>query len=140
MHIGKTFVTVRCIIQNVQDKVLLLRRSKNEVGNVGLWELPGGHIDFGEHPNTSVVREAFEESGIKIRTPSILNISSRLNRRNEHSICMTYLAHVQLPQVILSDEHDEYLWISPLKASKVAMTIRTSIILKDYIRDLLSSD
>lgn len=140
MRIGKTFVTVRCIIQNVRDQVLLLKRSKNEVGNVGLWELPGGHIDFGEHPNNSVVREAFEETGVKIRTPSILNISSRLNKRNEHSICLTYLSHVQLPSVVLSDEHDEYIWISPLKTTQLAMTIRTSVIIKDYVRDLLSND
>ncbi len=140
MHIGKTFVTVRCIIQNVHDQVLLLKRSKNEVGNIGMWELPGGHIDFGEHPNASVVREAFEETGIKIRMPSILNISSRLNKRNEHSICMTYLVHVQTPPVTLSDEHDEYLWISPLKSAQVAMTIRTAVIIKDYCRDLLSTE
>lgn len=140
MHIGKTFVTVRCIIQNVRDQVLLLKRSKNEVGNIGLWELPGGHIDFGEHPNSSVVREAFEETGVKIRTPSILNISSRLNKRNEHSICLTYLTHVQLPQVVLSEEHEEYIWISPLKATQLDMTIRTSVIIKDYVRDLLSND
>lgn len=140
MRIGKTYVTIRCIVQNVKDEVLLLRRSDQEVGNIGMWELPGGHIDFGEHPNTSVVRETFEETGISIKSPSIINISSRLNRRNEHSICMTYLAQVQMPPIILSEEHDAYLWVPVYKALSSPITARTRVILREYQRDLLASE
>src|SRR3954469_19599865 len=33
----------------------------------GCWLLPGGHVDDGEDPRTTVVREAQEELGINVR-------------------------------------------------------------------------
>ena len=32
-----------------------------------LWTLPGGGIDFGEHPDDAVVREVYEETGLALR-------------------------------------------------------------------------
>ena len=32
----------------------------------GCWTLPGGFVDYGEHPRTGAVREALEELGIDI--------------------------------------------------------------------------
>ena len=42
-------------------RVLLIQRAKPPVG---LWSLPGGHVDFGETALAAATRELFEETGV----------------------------------------------------------------------------
>ena len=60
-------------IHRVVSKVLIL----NSIGQVlmakvsrgfftGCWTLPGGFVDYGEHPREAAVREAMEELGVSI--------------------------------------------------------------------------
>lgn len=46
------------------DEVLLVRR--RAVHGAGTWSTPGGHLDFGESPETCARREALEEVGVTI--------------------------------------------------------------------------
>jgi 8-oxo-dGTP pyrophosphatase MutT (NUDIX family) len=34
---------------------------------VGIWLPPGGHVEHGELPDEAAVREAFEETGVRVR-------------------------------------------------------------------------
>jgi 8-oxo-dGTP pyrophosphatase MutT (NUDIX family) len=45
---------------NNEGKILLMRRSDNQ-----LWVMPGGQMEVGESPAEAVVRETFEETGIR---------------------------------------------------------------------------
>jgi ADP-ribose pyrophosphatase YjhB (NUDIX family) len=42
----------------------------------GTWTLPGGGIDFGEHPEAAVVREIEEETGLRGRVLELLLVDS----------------------------------------------------------------
>lgn len=46
------------------SKILLLKRTGSH--GEGTWSAPGGHIDFGESPEATAVRETKEEVGIEI--------------------------------------------------------------------------
>ena len=43
---------------------VLLSRLAPSVSTTEMWTLPGGGIDFGEHPDDAVVREVHEETGL----------------------------------------------------------------------------
>lgn len=45
-------------------EVLLLRRCGTH--GAGTWSTPGGHLDFGESPEDCAIREALEETGVKV--------------------------------------------------------------------------
>ncbi len=45
---------------NNEGKILLMRRSDNQ-----LWVMPGGQMEVGESPAEAVVRETYEETGIR---------------------------------------------------------------------------
>ncbi len=45
-----------------RDKILLIKRTKEPWA--GLWHFPGGHVDEGEIPQDSVIREIKEETGL----------------------------------------------------------------------------
>ncbi|PCI78260.1 NUDIX hydrolase [Candidatus Aerophobetes bacterium] len=48
------------ILDSAKEKILLVKRK-----DLPVWELPGGGIEEGETPEESVLREVFEETGLK---------------------------------------------------------------------------
>ena len=57
----------------VQDGRALLSR----VTGYGVWTLPGGGIDHGEHPDDAVRRETFEETGLDLAAFRLVDVDSR---------------------------------------------------------------
>ncbi len=49
----------------VRGDQILLSRISPEISEVEKWTLPGGGIDFGEHPEEAIVREVYEETGLR---------------------------------------------------------------------------
>ena len=47
------------------NKLLMVRKSKHERPNPLRWDVPGGRMDYGEEIDDSLVREIYEEVGIK---------------------------------------------------------------------------
>jgi ADP-ribose pyrophosphatase YjhB (NUDIX family) len=62
-------------------RILLCRLSADEV-EAGAWTLPGGGVEFGEHPDDAVLRELEEESGLVGRIDGLLGIFSRVYTRS----------------------------------------------------------
>jgi len=60
------FFAVKALIPD-GDLILIVRRSERARGHHGLWELPGGRLEFGETPEEAIVREVREEAGLEIR-------------------------------------------------------------------------
>ena len=52
------------------DRVLLCHRSAGRRWYPDVWDLPGGHVEEGEDPKESLVRELREELGITVSEPS----------------------------------------------------------------------
>jgi 8-oxo-dGTP diphosphatase len=73
---------------------VLLVRSSNPRHDPPLWWLPGGGIDFGESPETTLLREFREETGLAVRDPELLIVTSDLRRRTNgdqiHTVRVSY--------------------------------------------------
>jgi 8-oxo-dGTP diphosphatase len=55
-----------------QGKLLLIKRAIAPFK--GYWDIPGGFLEPGEHPETGVVREILEETGLHIQLGELLGI------------------------------------------------------------------
>jgi ADP-ribose pyrophosphatase YjhB (NUDIX family) len=60
-------IVSKVIILNDNDELLMAKVSRGFF--TGYWTLPGGFVNYGEHPRKSAEREVFEELGIKIVIP-----------------------------------------------------------------------
>jgi ADP-ribose pyrophosphatase YjhB (NUDIX family) len=58
------------------DSRLLLCRLSDLTERPGWWTLPGGGIEFGEHPESAALRELHEETGIVGRIVELLAVHS----------------------------------------------------------------
>ena len=102
------------IIISKGGQVLLLRR-KNVHGQ-GSWSTPGGHLDFGETPETCAIREAKEETGLDIQAVDFVAITNDLFEvENKHYItiwmkaeCVSGAPSLNAPYE--SDALDWFLW------------------------------
>jgi len=78
-HVGNELVLMPATAAVVFDddaRVLLQRRSDN-----GLWGLPGGAIDPSEEPAQSIVREVYEETGLKVKPKRLV---AHIRHRNTY--------------------------------------------------------
>ena len=63
-------------IDHRADPAILLTRLAADEVEAGYWTLPGGGLDWGEHPLEGLRREFIEETGLEPRTLSLLGIHS----------------------------------------------------------------
>jgi dATP pyrophosphohydrolase len=93
---------------------LLLKRSDNAKIYPGIWQMITGTIESHEHTKDTVIRELSEETGLE---PSKIFSIPRVNTfylAVSDKICMSpvFLTIVEKEDVIISDEHSEYKWVS----------------------------
>jgi 8-oxo-dGTP diphosphatase len=62
------------------DGRVLLTRGSDAGAFPGVWSLPGGGIDHGEHPDDTVVREFAEETGLAVRITGVRTVLADLAR------------------------------------------------------------
>lgn len=107
MAVADALHVVAAII--VQDnKVLACRRAPHK-SSPGLWEFPGGKVDFGEDPFTALEREIREELNLACEPRTRFDISDTALGgqviRLESIVC--FLANN--PE-LSSTDHDQFLW------------------------------
>jgi 8-oxo-dGTP diphosphatase len=62
-------------------RILLARLSALEV-DVGAWTMPGGGVEFGEHPDAASIRELEEETGLVGEIEGVAGIFSHIYRQS----------------------------------------------------------
>ena len=63
---------------------MLLARIAPGYPGAGAWTLPGGGVEWGEHPEDALRREVFEESGLVLGTIEFLGIDSQVYDGRDH--------------------------------------------------------
>ena len=123
-------VSVKALIFN-RDSFLALSKCTWQDGK---FELPGGRSNFGETAEETVVREVFEETKLTI-TPLKLVDTWNFVTETRHVAGIIYLCNVEnFENIILSEEHDKYEWLStnPKSLDKMAECFRQPMFKWDW--------
>jgi 8-oxo-dGTP diphosphatase len=78
-------VFVAAVMFDEEKKILLV---KSTYQRFHPWGLPGGSLEYGEHPEKAVIREVLEETGLKICIERFLLVNSwRPDRVGLYYLC-----------------------------------------------------
>ena len=106
--------------------ILLCRISQSVPAAAGRWTLPGGGIEFGEDPGDAVVREVFEETGMRVRVTDLVAVDSVLEEAPHatvHSVRIIYRVEVLSGELTneVDGTTDLCAWLPPEEALKLPL-------------------
>jgi 8-oxo-dGTP diphosphatase len=91
-------------------RVLLGRRAYDP--SEGLWDVPGGFLDEGEHPLDGLRRELREETGLEIEPTEFLGVWMQ-EYAGRTVLCLTWLARATGGEARAGDDLVELRWFGP---------------------------
>ena len=116
---GQQVLTACALIHHSFDgveKIFLARRAASKKFMPNVYELLGGHIDFGEKLADGLKREVLEETGMDISLGDVFYEFTYDNWvKGSHSIEVVYFAKFAGPLDGISlhpDDHSDYKWIT----------------------------
>ncbi len=116
---GQQVITACAFIHELFDgieKVFLPRRAETKKFLPGIYNLPGGHIDFDENIPEGLKREIREEFNMKINVGDPFFVFTYTNNiKKSHSVEIIYFARFVSPieKINLNaNDHSDYKWLS----------------------------
>ena len=100
-------------IINDNKEILLFLRNKDPEN--GFWSIPGGSVEYGESVENALVRELYEELGVKVEIISLLGVANHIiKEKGSHWVSPEF--HVKIvsgtPKNMEIEKHTKMLWFS----------------------------
>ena len=143
-------LVAKVVLRNPSGQLLLQKVKRGFF--MGHWTLPGGFIDYGEHPRIGAERELLEELGVNLKLPDPIGESGTIvegidrcivqerifNAEGIDWVSFTYLVDVEAGIEIICkpDEVEEARWFD----EKEAMSMAASLFDVEAFRTLLERD
>ena len=80
-----------CLIVR-DNKILMVKEAKKKC--YGQWNFPAGHIEENELITEAAIREAYEETGCKVKLTGVLPISMAILKEGETAIIVKFTADI----------------------------------------------
>jgi len=109
-------VGVGAIIVDPSGRLFLAKRGPAAKNERGLWEFPGGSVEFGEKMSEALKREMQEEFGIEIQVGELLDVVDHiLPVEKQHWISPTFICKIVLgqPSILEPEKCSEIGWFLP---------------------------
>jgi ADP-ribose pyrophosphatase YjhB (NUDIX family) len=111
---GNSKPTAAGIVEDEAGRVLLGRRTIAPFH--GWWDVPGGFLEAGEHPEAGVRRELREETGLAVRVERLLGVYMGTygeDGAGEHLLNFYYICRVENGVLRPDDDLGELAWFAP---------------------------
>jgi 8-oxo-dGTP diphosphatase len=123
-------ITVDAVIETDKGEVILVKRKYEPFKD--FYALPGGFVEYGETVESACLREAFEETGLKVKIIHLLGVYSDPNRDPRgHVISVVFLCRAIGGSLKDSEETKEVKAFSKKDLKNIKLAFDHSKILKD---------
>lgn len=128
-------VGVGAIIVNEEGDLFLAKRGPKAGNECGLWEFPGGSVEFGDTLEATIKREMTEEFGIEVDVGELLDVVDHiLPEEGQHWVSPSYICRIKSgrPEIREPDKCSAIGWFSPGKTPE-DLTKITRLNLEHYL-------
>lgn len=118
-------LTMRGIIKNENDEILILKRHPKSRTDPEMWELPGGKVESGEFFDEALVREIKEETNLDVEVGDFAEaVQNDYSHKRTVQLIM-YLDNVK-GDVKISDEHTDWMWadLEKIKTLEISTSLK----------------
>ncbi len=135
------FVANKAIIVNDKGNILILRESDDEIrAQTGKWGLPGGRMEFGEHPQDALKREVKEETGLDVDPVRPVHVDEWQPKvvpdEAWQIVGIFYLCTVNsVSEVSINEEFDAYSWVDATTVKEYVLMEADKKAILQYVRN-----
>lgn len=123
--------TVDILIAYPGKGVVLVERRFEPLG----WALPGGFVDYGESVEAAALREAFEETNLKVKLDALLGVYSDPSRdKRLHTISTVFIALTDRPEDLRGGDDAAKALFFSLDALPDGIAFDHAVMLRDFRR------
>ncbi len=102
----------------------------------GLWGLPGGYVEWDEHPEAAMIRECHEETGAEVSVLSLMGVH-HIRMGEEGLVLLAYRARLLGGQIRAREEVQQVSWFPPTALPPLAFSSHRAV-LKGWSEELLA--
>lgn len=127
-------LTVRGVIKNNNEEILIVKRHPKSKTDPEMWELPGGKVEDDEYFTKALVREIKEEVNLDCKVGDLCEAVQN-NYSNKRTVQLyMHLDNVN-GDVKISEEHTEFMWasIDMLKSLEISTSLKKMLEKKNWI-------
>ena len=116
----KLTLVVACALIDVDKRVLIAQRPEGKA-MAGLWEFPGGKVERGERPETTLIRELHEEIGITVSEACLAPLTFASHAYPEFHLLMPLFVCRRWEGIVTAQEEQKLAWVRPNRLRNYAM-------------------
>src|SRR5437763_13152061 len=109
-----------CALIDVDGRVLIAERPAGR-SMAGLWEFPGGKVEAGETPETTLIRELKEELGIIVKEECLAPLTFASHSYADFHLLMPLYVCRRWDGIVRAHEGQRLAWVGPNRLRDYAM-------------------
>ena len=132
-RIENVTITNMCMIYE-DDKVLVQEKVDDDYRGI---TFPGGHVEKGESFTDAVIREVFEETGLKISAPQLCGIKDWTNADGSRYMVLLYRTN-RFEGALCSSEEGDVYWVELEKMKQLSLADGMDKMLEVFLNEDIS--
>jgi 8-oxo-dGTP diphosphatase len=128
-------LVVACALVDTDKRVLIAQRPQDKA-MAGLWEFPGGKVEPGERPETTLIRELHEEIGITVSEACLAPLTFASHAYSSFHLLMPLYICRRWEGLVVAREGQNLAWVRANKLRDYPMPA-ADIPLIPHLQDLL---
>ena len=127
------FLQKAVIFHPTEKKILTIKRSPTDFSRANTWDIPGGHVTYGESHEDSLRREIREETGMEVGSLAPFHVISEYDKAQPmYYLWIVYQTAASTDQITLSHEHTDFRWVTP----EAFLKLKSADFLQEIVRKI----